>query len=224
MKADRLKNALADIAAAADPARKAAKLASLCSGVFRKRGIELVVVGGSAIRRRGTLMLLTLVIATGGSFAGPRGMPAQEGITNFGKVKEGLYRGAEPGTVGITNLVRLRIKTIIDLRLPGKAGKEEAATARANGIVYTNIPMSGIARPKDEQVRKVLGLIEGLPSPIFVHCEYGCDRTGTIIACYRIQRDRWSNEAALREAERYGLSKLERGMRRYIEAFGKAER
>ena len=49
MKAAELKAALADIAADRDPARKAAKLASLCSGVFRGRGIELVVVGGSAI-------------------------------------------------------------------------------------------------------------------------------------------------------------------------------
>lgn len=32
-----------------DPTRKAAKLASLCSALFRERGVELVVVGGSAI-------------------------------------------------------------------------------------------------------------------------------------------------------------------------------
>src|SRR5438105_3666989 len=41
--------ALADIQADKDPTRKAAKLASLCSALFRERGVELVVVGGSAI-------------------------------------------------------------------------------------------------------------------------------------------------------------------------------
>ncbi len=49
MNAKRIRAALADVAADVDPARKAAKLASLCSAVFRERGIELVVVGGSAI-------------------------------------------------------------------------------------------------------------------------------------------------------------------------------
>ena len=49
MNARKIKAALADIAADTDPTRKAAKLASLCSALFRERGVELVVVGGSAI-------------------------------------------------------------------------------------------------------------------------------------------------------------------------------
>jgi hypothetical protein len=41
--------ALADISAEQDPTLKALKLSSLCSSIFREKGIELVVVGGSAI-------------------------------------------------------------------------------------------------------------------------------------------------------------------------------
>ncbi len=44
-----IQRALADIAAETDPAPKHFKLASLVSAVFRERGVELVVVGGSAI-------------------------------------------------------------------------------------------------------------------------------------------------------------------------------
>lgn len=47
--ADIIQAALADITAEADPTPKHLKLASLVSAVFRERGIELVVVGGSAI-------------------------------------------------------------------------------------------------------------------------------------------------------------------------------
>jgi hypothetical protein len=47
--AKKIRVAVADIAADTDPTRKAAKLASLCSALFRERGVELVVVGGSAI-------------------------------------------------------------------------------------------------------------------------------------------------------------------------------
>ena len=49
MNASKIRAAVADIAADTDPTRKAAKLASLCSALFRERGVELVLVGGSAI-------------------------------------------------------------------------------------------------------------------------------------------------------------------------------
>jgi hypothetical protein len=49
MDQDAIRLALADISTDEDPTRKAAKLASLCSALFRERGLELVVVGGSAI-------------------------------------------------------------------------------------------------------------------------------------------------------------------------------
>ena len=44
-----IEKGLADIAAEQDPTVKSLKLASLCSALWRERGVELVVVGGSAI-------------------------------------------------------------------------------------------------------------------------------------------------------------------------------
>ncbi len=49
MEADKIKSALADVTAEQDPTLKSAKLASLCSALWAERGVELVVVGGSAI-------------------------------------------------------------------------------------------------------------------------------------------------------------------------------
>ncbi len=155
--------------------------------------------------------------------AAPRGLPAQEGILNFGQVSERLYRGAQPDTNAIYSLKRLGIKTIINLRTSTSTANTEAAAARAAGLVYTNFPLSGIHGPKAEQVRQVLAAIESLPGPVFIHCAHGCDRTGTIVACYRIQHDNWSAETALQEADRYGLSRFERGMRSYIAEFGRTK-
>lgn len=154
--------------------------------------------------------------------AGPRGFPAQEGILNFGKVSDTLYRGAQPDTNGINNLKKLGIKTIISLRQPGSAWTAEAAAAQAAGLVYTNFPMSGISKPNAEQVRMILATIDSLPGPVFVHCAHGCDRTGTIVACYRIQHDKWTVASAQEEADRYGMSSVERGMRLCITEFGRA--
>ena len=49
MDAKKIREALADITAEKDPTLKSAKLASLCSALWAEHGVELVVVGGSAI-------------------------------------------------------------------------------------------------------------------------------------------------------------------------------
>jgi hypothetical protein len=49
MDRDKIKAALLDISAEKDPTLKSLKLASLCSGLWAERDVELVVVGGSAI-------------------------------------------------------------------------------------------------------------------------------------------------------------------------------
>lgn len=49
MDSQKIKVALADITAEQDPTVKSLKMASLCSALWAERGVELVVVGGSAI-------------------------------------------------------------------------------------------------------------------------------------------------------------------------------
>ena len=49
MKKQKIATGLSDIRREKDPTLKSQKLASLCGALFRERGIELVVVGGSAI-------------------------------------------------------------------------------------------------------------------------------------------------------------------------------
>jgi protein tyrosine/serine phosphatase len=157
-----------------------------------------------------------MLTATG---AHARGLPAQQGILNFGRVSERLYRGAQPDSSGLQSLKRLGVKMIVNLRMPGDGWKEEAAEAEANGIVYTNFPMHGTGRPDSEQVKQILALFEKCSGPVFIHCRHGCDRTGTIVACYRIQHDGWSNDLAMREAKRYGISRFEFLMRRFVRSF-----
>ncbi|PWU17100.1 MAG: hypothetical protein C5B50_11975 [Verrucomicrobia bacterium] len=154
--------------------------------------------------------------------AGPRGVPAQDGIVNFGKVSDLVYRGAQPDALGMQNLKKLGVKTIINLRMVNDAWKDEAQEALNNGIAYTNIPLQGLGRPKDDDIKTILSIIASSTSPVFIHCQHGCDRTGTIVACYRIQHDHWSSDIALLEAKKYGMSVFERGMRRFVVDFGKA--
>jgi len=49
MEANKIKSALADITAEKDPTLKSLKITSLCTALRAEYGVELVVVGGSAI-------------------------------------------------------------------------------------------------------------------------------------------------------------------------------
>jgi protein tyrosine/serine phosphatase len=168
------------------------------------------------------LLLGVLVLSLFWAAPSPaRGLPVQEGILNYGKVSDHLYRGAQPDAEGIKSLKRLGVKMIVNLRMAGDQWKEEAALAQASGIQYTNFPMSGAGRPNEDQVRQILSLFESCPNPVFVHCQHGCDRTGTIVACYRIQHDHWSSDLALREAKKYGISFVEFRMKRFVAYFAR---
>jgi tyrosine-protein phosphatase SIW14 len=175
------------------------------------------------MRRLSPLLLLGLA-ALGGCATGPRGYPPHDGIANFDRVHDHLYRGGQPTDLGVKTLGRLGIRTVINLRMGDDVWPAEEAEVQAAGMVYTNIPMSGCRRPSAAQVAKVLRLIETSPAPVFVHCKHGCDRTGTIVACYRVQHDQWTSREALREARQYGMSRWMIGMKHCVKDFARSHR
>ena len=87
------------------------------------------------------------------------------------------------------------------------------------GMAYVNLPMSGFRRPSKETVSAGLAIFEQSPSPVFVHCKYGCDRTGTIIACYRIKQESWTSKEALNEAKIYDMAWWQIWMKSFVKDF-----
>ncbi len=145
-------------------------------------------------------------------------------LPNFHQVNAQLFRGAQPKAGGLAQLARLGVKTIINLRGADEHARAEEAAARELGLKYFNVALPGFSRPKDAAVARVLGLIaDPQLQPVFVHCKRGADRTGTIIACYRIQHDNWPAKTALTEAKHYGLSWFERGMKAFVKDFGRRQ-
>jgi protein-tyrosine phosphatase len=52
--------------------------------------------------------------------------------------------------------------------------------------------------------------------PVFVHCRRGADRTGAVVACYRIEHDHWKNERALAEARSLGMRWFGKAIQSYV--------
>lgn len=168
---------------------------------------------GSSRRVSGLLVLLVCLVPL--TFGADN--PAAEHVRNFGEVNDHLYRGGQPTQRALEELAALHVDLVIDLREPGNQTNVEQQMVEALKMKYLNIPFSAFGAPTKEQMQRVLWLlINGDSKRIFVHCWRGKDRTGTVIACYRIQHDGWDNRKALAEAHKYGMSFTERGMRSYI--------
>lgn len=143
--------------------------------------------------------------------------PSYSELPNFSKVNERLYRGGQPKTGGVKKLAEIGIKTIINLRGTDEQTRAEEEEAKAAGVSYFNIPMPGLSRPTHEQISRVMEIVSSKDSgPVFIHCKRGSDRTGTVVAVYRISQDGWTANRALTEAKRFGLSWMEFGMKDYV--------
>lgn len=148
--------------------------------------------------------------------------PARVHVKNFSQVDRHIFRGAAPSEQGLEDLRALHITIDLDLREPGKSGALEQAEAHKLGIRYINVAMPPFSAPTSTEIKQALAILlaaDNGSGRVFVHCRRGRDRTGTVIACYRIEHDGWTNRHALREAKEHGISRFERGMRSYIAHF-----
>jgi uncharacterized protein (TIGR01244 family) len=141
-------------------------------------------------------------------------------IPNFHQVNEHVYRGGQPSPEAWPNLAKMGVKTVIDLRREDEhSTAEENKAVTAAGMTYVNVPMKGVVSPTDEQITKILSLLLDSPGPVFVHCKRGADRTGAVIACYRVAHDNWQRKQALAEAKSLGMAFTQIGLKRYVMAF-----
>jgi tyrosine-protein phosphatase SIW14 len=146
--------------------------------------------------------------------------PKYTELPNFHQLSAQLYRGAQPKADGIKRLAQLGIKTIVNLRADDERARAEEQEAKAAGLRYFSIPFKNLGRPTDEQIQQVLAIINSPENqPVFVHCRRGADRTGTVMAIYRIEHDGWTGGQAKKEANRYGMRFWQLGMKNYIKDY-----
>src|SRR5665213_2752007 len=136
------------------------------------------------LRSRHLAVLIVATVLSSAGFAAPSATPSPRGVGNFQRVDDHVFRGAQPTHEGFTNLSKLGIQTVIDLREPGDRSTTERKWVTDAGMRYVSVPMYGMTTPSNASVLKVLELLEDRGTgPVFVHCKRGADRTGGVIAC-----------------------------------------
>jgi protein tyrosine/serine phosphatase len=123
------------------------------------------------------------------------------GLPNLHRVSADLYRGAQPTAEGMQELKKLGVRTVVNLRALHSDRDEIGDT----GLAHEEISFKAW-HPEDEDVVRFLRIVTDRSStPVFVHCQYGSDRTGTMCAVYRIVVQGWSKEEALAEMTQGGF-------------------
>lgn len=133
---------------------------------------------------------------------------------NLYKVDDHLYRSGQPGKKGMKALERLGIRHVLNLREFHSDDDEAAGTNLKLHRVAMN---AGLI--KDEDIISALKVIKDADGPILVHCWHGSDRTGTVVAMYRIVFQNWSKAQALEElvSGGYGYHAVYANIPKYIE-------
>jgi protein tyrosine/serine phosphatase len=200
--------------------------------------LEPRVVACLAARTRTTLAAVCLcaaLVLLGGcatnTLPAPDPRPSQwatpvaaTGLPNLYRVNASLYRSAQPSRDGITALVEgtplvagdAPIRTVVSLRT---LRTDASLVMTPSRLSLEHIPAQSW-HPEDEDVIQFLRIAtDPARQPVLVHCRRGADRTGTMVAVYRIVVEGWTKADAIDEMTRggYDFHPMWQNLIRYIE-------
>ena len=135
-----------------------------------------------------------------------------KGLSNFVKVSDVLYRGAQPTKEGFTELKRLGVKTVINLR----ARHSDEEFLKGLDLKYFSIPINTWNLDNEHAARFLSIVLDKANQPVFVHCQHGSDRTSTMVAVYRVYAQKWKADDAMKELPVFGFHKLWVNLKRYL--------
>jgi len=137
-----------------------------------------------------------------------------DGVSNLHRISPTLYRSEQPTALGMKNLEKLGIRTIINLRNFHDDEDEVKGTA-----LHTERVKILTWRIDDKHVIEVMRMLKKTENgPFLIHCQHGADRTGLMSAMYRILEQGWTQQDALTELidGGYGYHSMWTNIVRYV--------
>jgi peptidoglycan/xylan/chitin deacetylase (PgdA/CDA1 family) len=128
------------------------------------------------------------------------------GLTNLYRVTPRLYRSAQPEAEGFAYLSKkIGVKTVVSLR----EFHDDAKLAAGLPLTLRRVPINTwhIGDDGGAKLARALRYIREAEArgPVLLHCQHGSDRTGAVIALYRILYQGRSKQAAIDEMQNGGF-------------------
>ena len=123
-------------------------------------------------------------------------------VENLYKVDNNIYRSAQPNKNGMKYLDSLGIKTILNLRHI-RTDKREA---KKISLTLKKVSIN-TWKMNEQDIIDALKIIKESKKPVLIHCLHGSDRTGAVVASYRIIFQNWTKKQAIDEMlkQEYGF-------------------
>lgn len=115
-------------------------------------------------------------------------------LKNVYKIDEGIYRSEQPGVNDFIALEEMGLVEVLNLRRFRNDNKKAGKT----DLKLHHISMKA-GDIEEKEVIKALRIINERKGPILIHCWHGSDRTGMLMAMYRIIFQNWSKDEAIHE-------------------------
>lgn len=168
-------------------------------------------------------VVLALSLGPGSALASPPAPPrpaawavavAASGVENLYRVDQDLFRSAQPTGAGFRELAALGVKSVLDVA----GGEGDGPVARGTDLKLLHVPMSAFGLRDDRVLEALRILTDPANRPLVIHCQHGADRTGAVVALYRVVVEGWSKADAVREMNEGGFhhSSLWRNLDDYV--------
>lgn len=141
----------------------------------------------------------------------------------FNQVEPGVWRGALPRKNGLKQLKKMGVRTVVDLMDENPEKWQKLCSEL--GMRYENIPLQRTEPIPSSSIKRFLSIIENPEAkPIYVHCRSGRDRTGAMIAIYRMHMNDWSAKEARKEMNSKGFNPMFFHLTKSVESFERDRR
>jgi tyrosine-protein phosphatase SIW14 len=115
-------------------------------------------------------------------------------FNNLYKINDSIYRSEQPTKQGMQALQQLGIKTVLNFR----NHHNDVGEAKNTTLIIERLSQN-TNKISQEFIISALKIIQQSKKPILIHCLHGSDRTGVVIAAYRMVYENWTKEEAIAE-------------------------
>ncbi len=116
-------------------------------------------------------------------------------FTNLYKLNDSIYRSEQPDSLDIKLLKELGIRSILNLR---RFHSDTTFMGSRDDFYFYHVKMYAFSF-SNKQIAEAMSVLIEAPKPILIHCKHGSDRTGVVVAMYRILFEQWTKKEAIKE-------------------------